>query len=238
MRTLVLVIGFLAALMPGIALAQGSWFEWFDGTMPSMMVSTGDPADTGAFTVQDEDFLHSAAGSAHYVYLWLDAWFMPLDAYEFRVWGAPWDFAWRIGVEDPSSGRCLRLSHTDRHGQWAYVLSEFEWSVPGSDGGRPCEWTWHRGTDVSISLFPTDGPAEGWHDIFVIDMWSRDSLRVKVDNELVFAKRYERIGFNGYTGFGCEDVGAGAPSWDYFAFWWPSPVEPVSWGKMKAMYRE
>jgi len=240
MRALVVVAGLVVLLIPGVASAQGSWFEEFwvpDGTLPQMMVSTGDPADTGAFSGLDEDFLHTAPGSAHYVYKWGDAWIIELDGYAFPVYGAPWDFAWRIELGDPMSGRCLRLSHTDRYGQWAYVLSEFEWSVPERGGSRSTEWTWHRGTDINVWLSPTDGPAEGWQQVYVSDQWGRDSVRVYVDNDLIFAERYERIGFYGYTGYGCDAVGAGAPSWELFSFWWPSPVEAASWGKMKAMYR-
>jgi len=238
----VVAVGVVLAVItiPGVVLAQGSWWEHFeypDGAVPPTMVSTGDPADTGAFAVLDDALSHTMPGSAHYLFPWGDAGIIELDGYALRIWGAPWDFAWRIGLDSPSAGRCLRLSHTDRYGQWAYVLSEFEWSVPECNRGGSPEWTWHRGTDLSVVLFPTDGPSDGWHEVFVWDMWARDSVRVRVDTQLIFEEQYETIGHKGYTGFGCESVGAGAPSLEYLSFWWPCPVETATWGKLKAMFR-
>jgi len=237
-RACVIVMVVLA--IPCVAMAQGSWWEHFEypnGTLPAEVISTGDAADEGAYTVVDNILSHTSSGAAHYIFDWGDVPTIEIDGYGFEVWGANWDFAWRVCGTDPTSGRCLRLSHTDRYGQWAYALSEFAWSLPEASARREAQWTWHTGVDLRVSLYPTEGPADGWQTIEINDDWGRDTVRVKVDDQLIFKEGYERIAFRGYPGFGCSDVDSGAPSLEYIVLWWPCPVESATWGRVKAMYR-
>ena len=88
-----------------------------------------------------------------------------------------------------------------------------------------------------MSLYPTEGPAEGWHEIEIEDDYGYDTVRVRVDNQLILNEGYERIAFRGYPGFGCADVETGAPSLEFLVLWWPCPVESETWGRVKAMYR-
>jgi hypothetical protein len=201
------------------------------------VITTGDPADTGAFTISSSVLAHTLSGSAHYIVDWGYPYIWEIDGYDFVVWGADWDFAWRVWGSDQTSGRCLRLSHTDRYGQWAYAFSEFEWSVPDQGQRTETQWTWHAGTDLRVSIYPTAGPADGWQSVEITDFWDEDFVRIKVDGDLIFEESYERIGFVGYPGVGCGDVPAGAPSFGYLVLWWPDPVEPTTWGAVKALYR-
>jgi len=236
----VLFLAILVATVPWAAgHAQGTWWEYFeypDGTLPAEMVSTGDPGDEGAFAVQGSTLSHTVAGSAHYIWDWEMSYF-EMDGYAFEVWGANWDFAWRIFASNRTSGRCLRLSHTDRYGQWAYAFSEFEWSLPEA-GARPeTQWTWHTGVDLRVALYPSGGPTEGWHLVEIMDNYASDRVRIKIDGELVLEESYERIQLHGFEGFGCPDGESGVPALDYLLLWWPCPVESVTWGMIKAMYR-
>ena len=240
MAARILLLAMVCVVVPCIAQAQGNWWEHFeypDGTLPAQMVFTGDPADEGAFAVLGNALSHTLSGSAHYIWDWERVPDIAIDGYAFEVWGANWDFAWRVSGSDPTSGRCLRLSHSDRHGQWGYAFSEFAWSLPG-DGARPeSQWTWHSGVDLRVSLYATAGPAEGWHLVEIMDDHANDLVRVKIDGELILEEGYERIGLFGYPGFGCADGESGAPALEYIVLWWPCPVESATWGMVKAMYR-
>ena len=230
----ILVVVIILAPSVAAGLECGDRFDYDDGTVPYTFVSTGDPDEQGAFAVQGGLFAHTQAGPAHYVFT--DCPTNP-DFFDFDVRGAYWDFAWRIGPQDPASGTCVRLSHDDRHGQWAYSLSAFSWESLDPTGCPECQWMWHHGTPLWVELHPTGDPAEGWHHVVVWhDRWG-EAVQVWVDRELLFDVACEPNQGDPYQGFGCTGGPVGDPAFDNVIFSYPDPVERSTWGTIKGLYR-
>ncbi len=208
-------------------------FDYDDGTLPVGFVITGDSGEPGAFAVLSGAFTHSETGVAHYAWLTCDG--PPPDLFHFEVQDGYWDFAWRI-TWDPSSGRCLRLSHDDNSGQWAYSFSEFSWWSLDPSVCPDCQWMWHNGTALRTVLHHTEGPAEGWHSVQIFDNPYQHYVRIRVDGELIFEETYEDI-YGNIHGFGCSGGSVGSPAFDNVWFEWDDPVEAATWGAVKALYR-
>ena len=217
-----------------LALEHEEYFDLPDGTVPFGWVSTGAPDDMGTFSVQSGAFVHDSVGTSHYYYDWCPN---GIGYYTFLVEGSGWEFAWRISMADPSSGRCLTLSHGEREGQWEYTFTEFAWQVPDAPSGRDTEYSWHLGTPLRTVSVPTPGPLLGWHLIDILDLDPAGPPRVEIraDWELLFQEEYAPIA-EGYQGFGCSTEPSLTPALDDFIIGWPDPVERSSWGSVKGRF--
>jgi hypothetical protein len=100
---------------------------------------------------------------------------------------------------------------------------------------------WHNGTALRTVFHQTDGPAEGWHTVEILDVRYQGEVRVSIDNQVIFEETYETQiegGFEaGSFGFGCSGGGEGTPAFDDVWCSWYNPVEATTWGVIKAFYR-
>jgi len=222
--------------------ASGTWCEldfWSspNGTLPPGLTSTGDPSDSGSFSVQEHLLVHDSAGSAHYVTHNCPHEEDMVASIDFRVEGTNWEFAWEITIDDPSSGRCLLLSHGEREdGTWAYSFSEFEWWIPEGTTPPGTEYTWHNGTPVSEVVVPTPGPLVGWNYVSIQYWpWPRRIIIV-VGVEQIFEELHQCTPGAHSMGLGCRATDAGSPAFEYLWLVYISPVEETTWGRIKALY--
>jgi hypothetical protein len=236
LRTIVVAVAVLCVPLAASALSCDEHFDGADGTLPLLLVSTGDPDDTGALTIQSGMLAHTEAGSAHLVWL-CESWFPPGGAY-FKVLGAGWEFAWRISTHSVSTGTCLRLSHDDRHGAWAYSVSQVSWECPDPSSCPDCQYMWHAGTEEWTVSYPTGVPVEEWQTVRVTESEGLTPVvRVTIDDVLIFEQTFGIAPEPCLSGLGCSGGEAGAVAFDYVIVEWPDPVEASTWGSVKALYR-
>jgi hypothetical protein len=238
--TRVLVLVCVLALLP--VSASGVFCEldiWPspNGTLPPGLISTGDPSDGGSFSVQEHVLVHDSSGSAHYVTHNCPHEEDMVASIDFCVEGTNWEVAWEITADDPSSGRCLRLSHGQQEdGTWAYTFSEFEWWIPAGTSPPGTAYTWHNGTSVSEVVAPTDGPLVGWNYVNIwYLMWPR-RIRVTVGFDPIFEELHQCIPGAHSMGLGCRATDAGSPAFEFLSLSYISPVEETTWGRVKALY--
>jgi hypothetical protein len=227
----------LALSIPCLAsgLECDEFFDGEDGSLPALFTSTGDPNDEGTFAIQGGALVHSESGTAHYVW-WCDA-FLPADSIWFEVLGAEWEFAWRINSDSATTGTCIRLSHDDRHGEWAYSLSRVSWWCPDASARPECQLTWHNGTEDWTVVYPTGGPVAGWQLVQITDAFPPSGMiSVTVGGEPIFEQSCE-ANPGGLVGLGCSGGELGVPAFDFVVVSWPDPVEQSTWGSIKALYR-
>ncbi len=211
------------------------FFDGADGSLPTLFFSTGDPDDVGALAIQGGALVHTQPGSAHYIW-WCDP---PLPAMwlGFDALGAEWEFAWRIEMDDSGSGTCMRLSHDDRHGAWAYSLSKVSWSCPDPGECPECQFMWHNGTEDWTLVHATGGPVEGWQTVFITDAEPPSGhIWVSIDQVLIFDQTCEPPPERQLVGLGCSGGEDSVPAFDLLHLTWPDPVERSTWGAVKALY--
>lgn len=232
--TAVLLVLCIPCVAPGLSCEE--FFDGDDGSLPMLFASTGDPDDVGAFAIQSAALVHTQPGTAHYI--WLCEPYLPADWIGFEVLGAEWEFAWRINAHSATSGTCIRLSHDDRHGEWAYSLSKVSWWCPDPSVCPECQFMWHNGMEEWTVEHPTGGPVGGWQLVQITDAQPPSGMiRVKIDGVLVFEQSCEPPPNCGLVGLGCSGGEGGVPAFDTICVEWPDPVDQSTWGSIKALYR-
>jgi hypothetical protein len=236
MRVLVMAVLVVFVPLAASGLSCEEQFNEADGESPPEFDSTGAPGDTGEFTVESGVLAHTHPGSAHLVWL-CESWFPPGGAY-FDVLGSRWEFAWRITMHSALSGTCLRLSHDDRYGEWAYSVSKVSWECPDASSCRDCQYAWHSGTEEWTVSYPTGGPVEGWQTVSVVEYGPpSNTVRIRIDGEVVFDQECGPTPESCLSGLGCSGGEGGAPAFDFVIVEWPDPVEESTWGSVKALFR-
>ncbi len=236
MKAAVALVVVLCVPCSALGLSCDEYFEENEGSLPSLMIPTCDPNDTGQLVVQGGVLAHTQPGPAHIVWL-CESWFPPGGVW-LEVYGAEWEFAWRITAHSASSGTCLRLSHDDRHGEWGYSLSKVSWECPDPSVCPDCQYMWHSGTEEWTVSHPTGGPVEGWQLVRITEFEpTPDIVRVAVDSIVIFEGSCGPCPEWLYTGLGCSGGEGGEPIFDNLSVWWPDPVEESTWGSVKALYR-
>jgi len=225
--------------------ASATWceldFSGPNGALPTDLISTGDPSDGGSFSLDENLLVHDTSGSAHYVTHVCPIEEDMIAAVDFRVEGSNWEFAWEITTDDPSSGRCLQLSHGQQEdGSWAYSFSEFEWWIPEGTSPPGTAYTWHNGTPVSEVVVSTPGQLVGWNYVSIWYLiWPR-RVRITVGNavgnEVIYEELHQPIPGGLSVGLGCGTADAGSPAFEYVWVTYISPVEETTWGRIKALY--
>jgi len=226
----------LAVLLSGLsahAQVDIEYFEYDDGVVPPGWTRTAFPEAGGFFEVRDGAFTEVVGGAVYYN--WLHR--RHLGAYHtFRVRGGHWVYAWRIGELDPFGGRCLLLHHDDSSGSWAIGFTEFAWENPDPVAYPDGYYIWNNGVSLRSVYYPTEGPLEDWH-IVHIECLTAGSVRVKLDDELIFDDWYAPIDMGYFIGLGSSGGSAMVPAFDWIEVAWPDPVESGTWGKLKSMFR-
>ena len=229
-----MAVAFLLLATCAPALDCVDQFDGPDGTLPDWWRWTGDPEGGGSFAVEGGALTHTEPGAVHYVYIVCEvqeAW------YSFDVEGSCWDFAWNIWPTGPSrAGKCLRLSHDQRYGEWAISLADLNWQNLDSTEYPDGFLMWHNATEVKHVAVPTGGPLTGWHNV-QIDCPSAGVFRVRLDGVPIIDETWDDASSYGNQGFGCTSVEAGTPALDNLVISFPDPVEPETWGMIKALYR-
>ena len=235
MRRLILVLMCVAVWVTAAADDPADFSEEFsysDGSLPTDWIWTENPQGGGQFSVQDSQFLHVSGGSSYYVRIPPENASCHQGWYRFDVKDSNWEFAWGI-YGTAQTGWCCRLYHNDAWGQPGFTLTYSEWSVP--PGYPDGQYMFHNATDLYVHHYWTD-PLVGWHHVTIEDILGL--LRITVDDsEEIFSGLSFAAG--GYVGLGATtgsgDMTPGFDNVEYVAY--HSPVERISWGNIKALFR-
>jgi hypothetical protein len=259
MRTLLMVFG---AMLVFPVSSDADFLHTFtgpDGSFPDGWIWTHDTRGDGAFLIHDNAFAHVDGGYAHYT--WSQESCGPA-IFEFDAKDTHWAFAWRLvgsefvcwecGEAVPEwvpecptcgaansfthSGDCLRLHHNDEYG-WGYNVDHFSWhTLPYYPNAT---YWWHNGSPAWVQ-HSSAAPHDGWSHVKIAD--SGSNVRIWVDGMLIFDLVLSPSSF-GCVGLGSSGGAEMTPAFDNLSCANTSVtdtrvnVEPVSWSRVKSIFR-